>query len=191
MEYSFNYKLIQNEFADFSAYTSWYAGWQKKFRLIYLLKTFIYSGISMIVTFFILTNLRPLKNKNYSSLFVTLTVINIILTCIHYYNAPIRIKKKAKKLVEKEENYHFLYDTETTFTNTGILSIDKLSTTTYSWDSIVKFVVTKEYFYLYISSIQGLIIPKRLFASQKEIEGFEKFITEKIPISSSFRSLGI
>ncbi|MBK6990762.1 MAG: YcxB family protein [Chitinophagaceae bacterium] len=54
-----------------------------------------------------------------------------------------------------------------------------------------KYAQTKDYFYVYLSSLQALVIPKKLFTSNNSIEKFDKFLTEKIPLSASFRSIGI
>jgi hypothetical protein len=94
-------------------------------------------------------------------------------------------------MLQKEENKHFLYESELSLTDDGITGSDILSTTSYKWSSIVKYAVTKDFFYLYINSIQALIVPKRLFKSQTEIEQFDKYLSGKIPLSSSFRSMGI
>jgi YcxB-like protein len=188
MDFQYKYKLTEDEHADFDVYTSWHANWQKKTRLVYLINVFIYCGISMIATIAIMSKLFPTENNNYNTLGMILILLNLLITYICYNQAPIAIKKKAIRLLRKEENHHLLDETEVTITEENIISIDNSSTTKYSWKSIVRYAVTKDFFYLYINTIQALVIPKRLLKDQREIEELDKFITEKIPLLSSFRS---
>ena len=118
-------------------------------------------------------------------------LINSLLTWIFYNQAPFSIKKKVKVLLAKEENIHLLDENELNINESNIILIDTLTTTKYSWESIVRYAVTKEFFFLYINTIQALIIPKRLLKGEKDIENFDKYLTAKIPLSSSFRSMGM
>ena len=191
MDFYFKYKLTEEEYAEYNAYSSWYANWQKKTRLTFALRLFIYCGISMAAVIIILTKLDPPKTNNYSVLIIALFLLNIFITYIYYQQSPYSIKKKAIKLLHKEENQHLLDESELNINDQHIIATDNSSKTNYSWKSIVRYAVTKDFFYLYVNSIQAIVIPKRLLGNQKEIDGLDKFLTEKIPLSSSFRSIGI
>jgi hypothetical protein len=189
MEYHFRYSLSIDEFAGFNAYTMWYAPWQKKVRFNFLLRSLFYTAAIFIVSFFILNKINN-SQRLIRGLSISISVVGlIILNCISYYQAPFGIMNRAKKMVVKDENSHILQETELEINQDGILTTDKDSRVHQKWNSIVRYAVTKESFYLYTNSIQAIVIPKRLFSSQKDIEEFDKFLTSKISISSSFRSL--
>jgi uncharacterized membrane protein len=191
MEYHFKYNITVDDFAEYNAYTAWYAPWLKKARFSYFLRTFFYSAITMTATFIVLNKIRSTRQNNYTFLAILGITLLLILTLIAYHQAPYGIKNKARKLVLKDENSHILNETELTINNSGILNNDNVSSVHQKWSSVVRYAITKDYFYLYTNSIQAQIVPKRLFTSQKEIEEFENFLTGKIPLSSSFRSMNI
>ncbi len=191
MEYHFRYSLSVDEFAKYNAYTVWHAPWQKKVRFNFIIRSLFYSSVILFATFFLL------DTSNNTKLLINRTSIGIcvfgliVLNCISYYQAPYGIMNKAKKLILKDENSHILHETELEINQEGVFITDKESSVHQKWNSIVRYAVIKDFFYLYTNSIQAQIIPKRLFNSQKEIEEFDGFLTSKIPLSSSFRSLGI
>ena len=191
MEYNFKYSLTEDEFADFSAYTNWLSPQMKKHRIVYILKSVSYFYISFIAFIAIEFYFNPLQKHNYT-IFKSVGVIGGLLFVLYLvFQTPFSIKAKAKKMLLKEENKHFLFEADLFLNDNGIASSDILSTNNYKWSSIVKFCITQRCFYLYTNSIQALIIPKRLFKSQIDIDQFEKFLSEKVPLSSSFRSIGI
>jgi YcxB-like protein len=191
MEYHFKYNLTAEDHAEYNSYTGWQAPWQNKIRKNYLAKTFFSCIVSMFVTEMILSKIDSSKNNHHAPLLMGAILLSLLITWVFYYQAPFTIKNKAKKILAKEENSHFFDETELDIYEENIISTDKLTNTQYSWKSIVRYAVTLEYFYLYTSTVQALIIPKRLFANEKEREAFDKFLTEKIPLTSSFRSMGI
>lgn len=191
MSYHFKYSLTEDDFAEFNAYTTWYAPWQKKSRFNYMLRFALYSILSYSATIIILRQLDVSAKSNFSFLISLSVVILILFGFFSFYQAPFSIKNKARKFINKEENKHILNETDLEITDDGIISSDKESQVQLKWGSITKYVVTKEYFYLYTNSVQAQVIPKKLFSSQQEINEFDKFLTEKIPLSSSFRSMRI
>ena len=189
MEYHFRYSLSIDEFASYNVYTVWHAPWQKKARFNFLLRSLFSTSVILFATFFLLDNTNYVQGS-ISSLSIGICIIGlIILNCISYYHAPFGIMNKAKKLVLKDENAHILQEVELEINQDGVFSTDKESSVHQKWNSIVRYAVTNDFFYLYTNSIQAQIIPKRLFNSQKDIEEFDKFLTSKVPLSSSFRSL--
>ena len=191
MDFNFKYKLTEEDYAEYNAYSSWHSNWQKKARLTFAIRLFIYCGISMSATAILLMKLKPPRTGDYNTFIIILILLNLLNTFIYYQQAPYNIKKKAIKLLHKEENQHLLDESELNINDQHIIATDNSSKTNYSWKSIVRYAVTKDFFYLYINSIQAIVIPKRLLGDQKEIDALDKFITEKIPLSSSFRSMGI
>ena len=191
MEFNFKYSLTEDDYAEYAAFTNWYAPWQKKERIKHAIKTFIYSSIFFIATIILLDRINSSGEDNYIVLIPISIVILLLLTILEFYQAPFRLKSKARKHVRKEENVQVLNETELFFDDSGIINNDKDVKVNLKWESIKKYAQTKGYFYVYLSSLQALVIPKRLFISNISIESFDKFLTEKIPLSASFRSIGI
>jgi hypothetical protein len=190
MDYNFTYSLTEEEYADYSEFTSWTAPWQKKTKLkffaTYFLSCFVFSTIAAFIT--------SKGNSIIDKIIVPLTVsviISLIISYLYYINAGHSIRSKVKKLIKKEENINILTEYELTLNEEKIIDKSKKITSTYSWESVVRYAETDKYFFLYTNSVSAVVIPKRLFKNKLEIEEFDKFLTSKIPLSSSFRSIEI
>jgi hypothetical protein len=190
MNYHFRYHLTEDDFGEFQAYTCWQAPWQKSFRIKHLLRLFIASSIAMVVTLLLFNQLYPSKGDKTLTYAICALLVPVI-TLTSYNGTPSRFKKRARKLLEKPENSSLLSEKELEISENGFIHSNSETRMDQKWSSIIKYAATKDYFYLYINSMQGHVIPKRLFASGKEIEEFDKFLTEKIPLSSTFRAMGI
>lgn len=191
MEYSFTFSLTEEDYAEFAAYGGWYAPWMKKVKRKFILRSFIYAAIGIATTMIVLEKITPGRRKNPPEIIIPYVVILLLATLVSYYQAPYGIKKRARKTIEETDNKHFLNERELIINEDGLTSISKDTTGQCKWSTILRYAETKEYFYLFPSSIQAYMIPKRLFRSQQEITDFDKFLTQKIPLSSSFRSLNI
>ncbi|HMK26596.1 MAG TPA: YcxB family protein [Chitinophagaceae bacterium] len=191
MEYHFRYSLTTDDFAEYSAYTSWYAPWQKKVRIKFIVNVALISLVFMPAGIIVSRYIRNAKHHNNEGLGIIVLVALIFLLLFAYYQEPFRIKNKVRKFLDKDENSNILTERNLEINDKEIVFTDDTERSFRKWDSITRNAVTKEYFYLYTNSVQGYIIPKRLFSSQREIDEFDKFLTEKIPLASSFRSMGI
>ncbi len=67
----------------------------------------------------------------------------------------------------------------------GIYSKNSNSETKHYWDSFVKKVEYKDYYFLYINTQSAIIIPKRIFKNE-EHDQFTKLISQHFPISAEF-----
>lgn len=191
MEYHFRYSLTADDFAEYNAYTSWHAPWQKKARIKFIVNIAFISLIVIPAGIIVSKYISNEKPHHYLRLGIMILVGLMVVLLFAYYQEPFRIKNKVRKFVGKDENSSILGERELEINDKEIVYVNDAGRSYCKWDSITRNAVTKEYFYLYTSSIQGYIIPKRLFSSQKEIDEFDKYLTEKIPLSSSFRSIGI
>lgn len=191
MVYNFKYSLTEDDFVAFNVYSLWEASWLKKNRISFTIRSTVYGIVAAVATILIINRLIPSKNDNHFPTAIFCSVGIVLLAALSYYQAPFDIKKRAKKMISSDDNRHILNETELELNDSGFVNTDIKARVEQKWSSIIRYAVTKNYFYLYTNSLQAQIIPKRLLPSQKEIDELDNFLTEKIPLSASFRSLGI
>lgn len=189
MSFQFKYKLTVDDYAEYNAFSSWFAPWLKRERLRFILRTSLYGAVTILATLIILQRINPPKRNHPEVLIIGGVIFLTISALISFYQAPFGIKAKARKHILREENAAFFNESEIDFGEDGITNTDKQQQSFLKWESIVKYASVKDYFYIYMGSAHAYILPKRLFKSQKEIESFEAFLLTKIPLSSSFRSV--
>jgi hypothetical protein len=194
MEFSLRFSITKEEFADFNVYSAWLAPEQKKLRLKTFISTLVLTIGFAVLGIFISRQLSATAGKApLFSLFNIITAFGVafLVTVITYRRVAPRTRLKAIQVVEKEENRYILSEAEMEFREDGFTHADSKSRSVQTWQSIAKVADVNHSFYLYMNTIQGFIIPKRVFGSKEEIGQFKKLLEEKIPLSSSFRSIGI
>lgn len=191
MEFHYKYTLTPDEFANFQAYTGWHAPWSKSLRTKFIIKTSFYAVLMMSATLIVLRKIKGHDKDIFLRLPILILIGAIIFVFFSYLTAPSRIRADAKKILGKEENNHLLNERSIILSDNGIETTGATFHSTLKWESITRYANTKDYFYLYLNSMQGYVIPKRIISPKSEIEQLDKFLTEKIPLESSFRSLGI
>ena len=184
MEYHFKYAFTEEEYLEFNIYTIWGAPWQKKYRLWYLVRQAL-VGFAIIAGFHWINKDWTITMSDLIVLAIFIPLI-IVITLLTVHSG---IRRRARALVQKEENRHMLEENELILNDEGIENADSRSTTKMRWNSIIRYANAPNAFYLYINSQLGFIVPKRLFRDEASADEFDKFITHHVPLSSSFRSM--
>ena len=176
-------ELTKEDFYQFSYYTNWSASWNFRKRLIYHAKNIIYGGILAFIFFYLI---------GWKIHFLSFIAGGIFLLLFNFIILPIWIRHDYRKYVEKfyanPSNSSFFLKTELVINEKGILNKDDVSTTMHSWPAFVKKAETEGYFYLYLNSQLGLVIPKRAFTSQKEKAEFESILLAHFPLQAEFNN---
>ena len=191
MPYHFKYTITLEEYEEYSVFTSWEAPWQKKVKLKFIINNTLFSALVMTATYIVLEKIGPSKKNHYPVLIIFFIFFLLVAVLLNYSNVPYRIKNKARKFIEKEDNQKLLAERELELTDKQIIISNQELKSYEKWESITKYAVSKNHFFLYVNSESAHLIPKRFFSSQQEINEFDKFLSQKVSISSSFRSLGI
>lgn len=91
---------------------------------------------------------------------VTSLIVSIIYFIFfpHLYTRITYFKLKSKML--NNDYSHVLGDCEMTFSNTGIVRDLKGKTTHFDWDHFKRLREDSHHYFLYVSDLQGVIIPK-------------------------------
>ncbi|MCB9056391.1 MAG: YcxB family protein [Chitinophagales bacterium] len=189
MSYHFKYSLTLEEYEEYSLFTAWDAPWQKKTKQKFLINNTLFSALIMVATYLVLEKIGPPRKRNLEVLLILFSISLFIVVLLNYYNVPYRLKKRARKFIETEDNQNLLYERDFELTDEQISITIQGSTSYLKWESVTKYAVSENHFYLYTNSESAYLIPKRLFSTQSEINQFDKFVLEKVPLSASFRSI--
>lgn len=83
-----------------------------------------------------------------------------------------RIKKVVKGMIDDGRNINLFGRHEVSITDDGIDDLGEYSNTSHKWPAIEKIVMFKEYIFIYLSSIEAIIIPHRAFSATEEFHSF-------------------
>jgi hypothetical protein len=175
------YSLTKEDYFNFNYYTTWQAPEKKSYRLKYWLKmaSYILIGISIPV----IMEPRPLTLKN---LLPLLIIFIVLLFLSVYLYTKYYLKISVNKFLEKPDNCHVLLKTQLIISDTAIKEISEVAETTYKWEAIKNKIENKDYWYLYLNTNYGIVIPKRFLNKMERCE-FESFLSRNLPLTSEFR----
>jgi hypothetical protein len=177
------FNLTKEDFFHFNYYTSWTAPEKKQTRLKYYLKSIGYAFAGVIVLYLLE---HP---NNLIGFFSIGAIIAIIWGLIAgYFGVQKTFKKRIKSFSEDQNNSVFYSKTELNLTEAGILNRDENSETKYHWNAIVKKAETEDYIYLYLSSVQAIIIPKRVLNSSEE-KDLRDLLNRNLSLKAEFNQL--
>ena len=172
-----NYTISEQEYKDFYYFLGWLSPDRKSYRIKYYLTTYAwYFGLMIII--FIFTDI-PLDPK--------LLIALLIITVLWHFYSNWKLKRHFYKYGQKVYNESDKENSEMTVGESGITAKGRDADAKYKWSAFTKKYETDTAYYLYMSSNIGLIIPKRVFNSNKQREAFEKILAEYLPLQADLR----
>jgi hypothetical protein len=86
----------------------------------------------------------------------------------------VRALRDARKRFEREPAAHRLQTVE--ITEGGLSQSTHASSTQYKWEAFIRQLETPNLFVLYVTEVTFLLLPKRAFAGQDEINAFRELV---------------
>jgi magnesium-transporting ATPase (P-type) len=90
----------------------------------------------------------------------------------------VRALRDARKRFEREPAAHRLQTVE--ITEGGLSQSTHTSSTQYKWDAFIRQLETPNVFILYLTEATFLLLPKRAFPGQAEIDAFREFVSRVV-----------
>ncbi len=142
-----------------------YYDFQKHHTLRYI---WIYILLAVLTGLLAAVNIRIYKNTgvlNYLTVFIN--IIALIMLVYMVVTSILKIKNTAKA---EEKKPVFVY----IFTKGGVHCASNGKSFDLTWDKIYKVTEVKEMFLVYLNQESALIVPKRFFTSEADVEEFRK-----------------
>jgi hypothetical protein len=161
------------DYKAFNYYYNWTSPNKKESRII--------NSISPLLAFILLILLRNGYHiENYGVAEIVLLSIGVLLIFTMKYIAKWYSNLHANRIINSGKNADMIGHREIRFENERLVATTSSSHTEILWKAFEKVSETKEHFFLFIAVNQSIIVPKRSFETQAEVETFKKFITNKI-----------
>jgi hypothetical protein len=177
-------ELTTEDFYQFNYYTNWTASWNSRKRFIYYCRNILSAGVGSLLGIYLIERKISLT---------AILVVVVFVLLLGFIALPAWVRRFYRKYVEKfsanPSNNSFFSKTELIIDEKGIQARDDVSTTMHLWRAFTKKVDTEKYFYLYLSSLSGLVIPKRIFQTQTEKENFSKILLAHFPLEAELNNL--
>lgn len=159
---------------EYYLYMTWDAPDRKKARLKYYGRQVLVNG--GIIVFLFYTQLFRLDSL---MLYIYVGILAFI-TVLQVFNGRILARKQGEKITKDKDNSSFFLDTAYEISDAGITRRDANVETRYQWNAFVRKEETTHYYFLFVSGIQAIIFPKRVFKSAEDKMQFEKLLSQHL-----------
>ncbi|HEU4472605.1 MAG TPA: YcxB family protein [Flavisolibacter sp.] len=178
------YALTKDDLAGFYFYAGWSSPAKKRYRQLYFLRVLLSSCIGAVIVLLIWW--RPVNVVKI--LFFAIPFVLLYSLLLTYFAIHVSYKKKIRKLVDDPGNASALLPSEVQFTETGIFTRDERTEAKFNWQSIIKKSETAGYYYLFVSSVQAIIVPKRILDANSK-QALEKLLAQHISLEAEFNDV--
>lgn len=181
---NFEYKITEQEYRDYCLYSGWQSPDKKSKRIkYYATYMFIYFG-GLFFLFSISSNFR---------FSLAMIVVPIIIGSLLFLYLRNRIAshydRHVKEAIKESGEDNILTTANLTFSESGIFGKTNSSEVRYSWSAIIKNIEVNNCYYLYLTSLQAIIIPKRIFNSPDDKIALEKMLLQNIPLKATLENI--
>lgn len=169
-----SYTLEKEDYVNYYAFVMWDAPENKKKRLLYYVKQVL--PIFFFVWAFYYTGLFKRD-----SLFIFVIAGFLILTSLlSLLGVRTNMLKQAEKIANNPDNQSIFLPTILSVSESGLVFKSDIQESKYQWKAFIKKQESTRYYFLFISAIQGVIIPKRAFSNAEEKARFEKLLQHNL-----------
>lgn len=118
--------------------------------------------------------------RSSSATLIIYAVILVVITILQLVSGRINAKKQAEKITHDEDNSSFFLETLYDISDAGIIRKDENTEARFRWTAFVRKEETADYYFLFFSSVQALIFPKRVFKTMEDRKQFEKLLSQQL-----------
>ncbi len=179
---SLKYSLSKEDYVSFYTYVVWDAPENRKKRISYYIKQAL--PIVLFLAAFYYTGIFERNSK-----FILLILGFIFLTSIlSLFGVRSNAVRAGEKVANDPNNSSFFSESLLTVSDNGIQVKDESKETNYQWSAFIRKQESQDYYFLFTSSLQGLILPKRIFSKEEKLQ-FEKFLTQHLSFDAEIGHL--
>ncbi len=157
---------------EYYLYMTWDAPDRKQARLKYYGRQVLVNGGIILVLFY-----SQLFRIDSMMLYIYIGILAFI-TILQIFNGRIIARKQGEKITKDDDNAFFFLETNYEISDAGIARKDANMETRYQWNAFVRKEETTQYYFLFISGIQAVIFPKRVFKTAEDKMQFEKLLSQ-------------
>ena len=179
---SLKYSLLKEDYVSFYTYVVWDAPENRKKRIIYYVKQAL--PIVLFLAAFYYTGIFE-RNSNFILLILGFIFLTSILSLFGVRSNAVRA---GEKIANDPSNSSFFSESTLTVSESGIQIKDELKEAIYHWAAFIKKQESRNHYFLFTSSLQGLILPKRIFSKEEKLL-FEKLLTQHLSFDAELGHL--
>lgn len=166
------YAITKEDYVNYYTYLMWDAPENRQKKIKYYARQVI--PIIIFILAFYYTGIFE-RNSNFILLILGSIFLISLLSLINVRSNTV---KRAEKIANDPGNSSVFLEHSLIASESGISTKNEMMESTFQWKSFIKKQENKDYYFLFISSMQALIIPKRIFDHSEDRTRFEKLLSQ-------------
>ena len=176
----FEYTLTKNDYSNYYFFVTCDASGKKRYK--YFLRQLV--SVLIFMSLFYYTGLFN-RGILFNSIAITLILLTFILSIT---GTKSSINKQSELITSDPDNESLFTRTVLTVSENGIVLKDEMKEWKFQWKAFVKKQENNDYYFLFYSSLEAIIIPKRIFKMSEEIS-FKELITRNLSFDAEIGHL--
>ena len=172
------YAVTKEDYIQYYTYVSWDAPEQKKKKINYYLRQVLINGGIIAIIFY-----TGFFSMHYWYMYIYLGIL-LLTTVFQIFSSRNSIATQAEKVTNDENNASIFSEKTVEIDDTGISLKDAVTESKFRWEAFVKKQENNHYYFLFTSSIEAIIIPKRIFKLAEEKSKFEKLLIQHLSLDA-------
>ena len=179
---SLKYTLLKEDYVNYYAYVLWDAPGNRKKRILHYAKQLVPIGLFLFAFYY-----TGILDR--SSRFVLLIMAAILITALlSLFGLRSIMLKQGKKIADDPGNSSIFLETQLLANESGIILKDSLKELRYGWAAFIRKEENAACYMLFTSSLQGIIIPKRVFDANEKAQ-FDKLLAQYLSFDADLGHL--
>jgi len=179
---SLNYSISKEDYINYYTYVLWDSPANRKKRLSYYTRQVI--PLLLFIAAFYYTGIFE-RNSRFTLLIIGAIFLTSLFSFVGVRSNTLR---RAQKIADDPGNSPIFQQFALDVSETGLSVKGALSETRYQWKAFIKKQETKDYYFLFTSGIQAMIIPKRIFNKDERMQ-FEKLLSQHLSFDAEIGHL--
>lgn len=177
------YAISKEDYINYYTFVMWDAPENRRKKINYYIRQII--PIILFIAAFYYTGIFERNSK-----FILLILVFIFITSLlSVFNVRSNTIRRAEKVANDPGNSSVFLDFSMIVSESGISTKNELMETRFQWKSFIKKQENREYYFLFTSSMQAVIVPKRVFKNTDEKIQFEKLLSQNLSFDAEIGHL--
>jgi len=172
------YAVTKEDYIEYYTYVSWDAPEQRKKKINYYVRQVIINGGLIALIFY-----TGVFSFHFWYMYLYLGVL-LLTTIVQILSARNSVSKQAEKITQDENNTSIFSEKTIEIDEIGISLKDQFTESRFRWEAFIKKQENNNYYFLFSSSIEAIIIPKRIFKLPEEKTKFEKLLIQHLSLDA-------
>jgi hypothetical protein len=179
----YKYEFTKDDYINYFTYVQQDSPESRNKWRKYYLKNVLYITL-FLVSIIILNKGIDFRNNYILILYFSFYIFSYLAQILYAKRNTI---KQANAIVNDVSNINMFNDVEIVISESGIELQNEMGYSSYKWKAIIRRGENDQYYFLFISSIQGIIFPKRILKSEEDKKRLEEEFAKYISLEADIR----